>query len=57
MKASDIHRFCERLDKIGIKVGLLGNYPWVYLDTSTIKTASSVQTKFLKKVSVSGKKD
>jgi hypothetical protein len=24
--------FVERLAKIGIKVELIGNYPWVYLD-------------------------
>lgn len=28
-----ITTFCERLDKIGIKVKLTGNYPWIYLDT------------------------
>ena len=28
-----INTFCERLDKIGIKVKLTGNYPWIYLDT------------------------
>ena len=28
-----IASFVNRLDKIGIKVELFGNYPWVYLDT------------------------
>lgn len=27
-----IESFVKRLEKIGIKVELLGNYPWVYLD-------------------------
>jgi len=27
-----IKTFVERLDKIGIKVQLYANYPWVYLD-------------------------
>ena len=26
-------RFAERLKKIGIHVELVGNFPWVYLDT------------------------
>ena len=25
--------FIKRLDKIGIKLTLIGNYPWIYLDT------------------------
>ena len=25
--------FVERLKKIGIEVTMIGNYPWVYLDT------------------------
>ena len=25
--------FVERLKKIGIEVNLIGNYPWVYIDT------------------------
>jgi len=32
---SDINRislFVKRLEKIGIKVELIGNFPWVYLD-------------------------
>jgi hypothetical protein len=28
-----IDRFVERLKKINIKVALVGNYPWVYLET------------------------
>ena len=28
-----IERFIRRMDKIGIDIGLVGNYPWVYLDT------------------------
>jgi len=28
-----IKSFVERLQKIGINVTLVGNYPWVYLDT------------------------
>jgi hypothetical protein len=28
-----IKSFVNRLAKIGIKVELIGNYPWVYLDT------------------------
>lgn len=28
-----ISALCERLDKIGIKVKLWGNYPWIYLDS------------------------
>ncbi len=27
-----IKSFVTRLDKIGVKVQLIGNYPWVYLD-------------------------
>ena len=27
-----IDSFVKRLDKIGIKVELVGNYPWLYLD-------------------------
>lgn len=27
----EVVRFVERLKRIGIKVELLGNYPWVYL--------------------------
>lgn len=27
-----ISSFVERLKKIGIKVELVGNYPWIYLD-------------------------
>ena len=29
---TSIHSFVHRLSKIGIKVELIGNYPWVYLD-------------------------
>lgn len=25
--------FVHRLSKLGVEVGLVGNYPWVYLDT------------------------
>jgi len=28
-----IKSFVERLKKIGIDVTLIGNYPWIYLDT------------------------
>ena len=28
-----IERFIRRMDKIGIDIGLVGNYPWIYLDT------------------------
>lgn len=28
-----IERFVRRLEKIGITVELVGNYPWVYLDS------------------------
>lgn len=28
-----IDSFVNRLDKIGIKVELVGNYPWVYMTT------------------------
>lgn len=27
-----IESFVKRLDKIGVKVELFGNYPWIYLD-------------------------
>ena len=27
-----IYSFVNRLEKIGIKVELFGNYPWVYMD-------------------------
>jgi len=33
MSRSKITRFVERLDKIGIKVTLMGNFPWIYLST------------------------
>jgi hypothetical protein len=29
---TEIKTFINRLEKIGVKVELLGNYPWVYLD-------------------------
>jgi hypothetical protein len=28
-----INKFVNRLNRIGIEVTLIGNYPWVYLDT------------------------
>lgn len=28
-----IESFVERLRKLGIKVTLIGNYPWIYLET------------------------
>lgn len=28
-----INSFVNRLSKIGVNVTLIGNYPWVYLDT------------------------
>jgi len=28
-----IHKFHDRLEKIGIKTTFLANYPWIYLDT------------------------
>lgn len=28
-----IHKFVNRLNRIGIEVTLIGNYPWVYMDT------------------------
>ena len=28
-----IERFIRRMDKLGIDIGLIGNYPWIYLDT------------------------
>ena len=28
-----IERFIRRMNKIGIDIGLIGNYPWIYLDT------------------------
>lgn len=31
MKKLDV--FIKRLKKIGIEVTLIGNYPWIYLDT------------------------
>ena len=33
-----ISSFVTRLEKMGISVTLLGNYPWVYLDTVNEKT-------------------
>jgi hypothetical protein len=38
--------FVERLDKIGIKVGLVGNYPWVYLDTVDTVNCKKVKGKY-----------
>lgn len=29
----DLNTFTKRLSKIGIKVEMFGNYPWVYFDT------------------------
>ena len=28
-----IERFIRRMDKIGIDIGLVANYPWIYLNT------------------------
>ena len=28
----NIQNFVDRLNKIGIKIELVGNYPWVYID-------------------------
>ena len=28
-----INKFVNRLNRIGIEVTLIGNYPWVYMDT------------------------
>ena len=28
-----IGRFVRRMERLGIDIGLVGNYPWVYLDT------------------------
>lgn len=38
-----IEIFVNRLEKIGIKVKLFGNYPWIYLDAINGK---KVQEKF-----------
>ena len=32
-KFEEINKFTRGLDKIGIKVTYVGNYPWIYLDT------------------------
>lgn len=37
-----IDSFCKRLDKIGIKVELFGNYPWVYIDKINGKKVKGV---------------
>lgn len=37
-----IHSFINRLDKIGIKVELFSNYPWVYLDKVNSKVVDSL---------------
>lgn len=39
-----VESFIERLKKIGIVVTLIGNYPWVYMDTVNGK---KVMTKWL----------
>lgn len=38
-----INTFVKRLEKINIKVELMGNYPWIYLDKVNNK---QVKTKF-----------
>lgn len=39
-----INIFVKRLEKIGIKVELFGNYPWIYLDSvNGIKVKSKFQ--------------
>jgi hypothetical protein len=30
---NEINIFCKRMEKIGIKIQLVGNYPWIYLDS------------------------
>ncbi len=33
MEDNEINIFCKRMEKIGIKLQLVGNYPWIYLDS------------------------
>jgi hypothetical protein len=39
-----ISSFCNRLNKLGINVELIGNYPWVYLDKVN---GVKIKTKYL----------
>lgn len=32
MDANKLNTFMSRMNKIGIKLELIGNYPWIYID-------------------------
>lgn len=32
MNTSKLHTFVGRMNKIGIQLELIGNYPWIYID-------------------------
>jgi uncharacterized protein YkuJ len=38
----ELNRFVNRLNKIGVELTLVGNYPWIYLSEVNGKTVTEV---------------